>query len=128
MITSQITARPVFSVNPIGFIPLVPLNNGYAQYVGQTTIKIKIEYSVFQPSFVLNDIPATQANFLAAVKTEIDTNYLPTVFTDATKDYETEITVTAIKLDFESATSDRGIWTERTYYYYVDVVLRTNVI
>lgn len=128
MITSQITMRPIVGSNPVGFVPLVPLNNGYEQFVGQTTIKIKIAYSVFQPSFVLNDIPATQANFLAAVKSEIDTNYLPSVFTDATKDYETEITVTAIKLDFESATSDRGIWTERTYYYYVDVVLKTNVI
>lgn len=126
MITSQITGRAIFNSNPIGFTPLVPLNNGYLQFNQTVTINIELPYS--SSMFVLNDIPATQANFLAAVKTEIDTNYLPSVFTDATKNYEVEIQVQSVRLDFTTATSDRGIWTERTYKYFVGLTILTNVI
>lgn len=126
MITSQITMRPITGSNPAAFTPIVPLNNGYEQFVGQMPIALKVPYGAF--TFVSGDIPQTQLNFLAAVKTELDTNYLPTVFSDATKDYEVEITVTNVRLDFTTQVPDRGIWTERQYFYFTSVSLRTNVI
>jgi hypothetical protein len=107
MVNSIITGRNVFGANPIGFVPLVPLNNGYLQFIGQSPIKLELPYSSL--TFVLNDIPATQADFLAEVKSELDTNYFPSVFTDATKTYNVEISVNSVKLDFKTQTSDRGI-------------------
>lgn len=126
MITSQITMKPVIGQNPAGFVPIVPLNNGYLQYVsGQL---IDLEFPVSGLTYVTNDIPATQANFLALVKDEMDTNYLPSIFTDATKDYEVEITIASVKLDYTTPSSDRGIWTERTYKYFVKLSIKANVI
>jgi hypothetical protein len=126
MITSQITARAVFGQNPIGFVPLVPLNNGYLQFNQTVTLKIEVPYSAL--TFVANDIPATQANFLTLVQDEITDNYLPSVFSDATKTYDSEIQVNAVRLDFKTSVTDRGIWTSRTYVYFVDLTVLTNVI
>lgn len=125
MITSQITAKPIFGNNPAGFTPLTPNNSGYLTFLGTRIIDKKFPYTSL--TFVTNDIPQTQANFLQMIKTEMDTNYLPSVLTDATKNYEVEIIVNNVRLDFTTPTIDRGIWTERSHYWFVQLVLSINV-
>jgi hypothetical protein len=128
-ITSQVTGQPIFGSNPAGFTPLVPNNNGGNQYILTNRTDLTFDYSDL--TFTLNDIPATQASFLAMVKDELDTVYLPSVFTDATKTYTAEYVVNAVRLDFfgvtGSTTSDRSIWTEREYKWLVNVTVKVNV-
>jgi len=123
-ITSQITGRPIFGSDPAGFTALVPNNNGYTEFIHSAVINLTFDYTDL--TFGVN-IPATKTAFLAMVKTEVDTNYLPSVFTDATKSYVAEIVVSNVKLDFTTVSGDRTIWTERTYEWYVQVTVKVNV-
>lgn len=129
MIVSQITMLPIVGSNPAGFTNLVPNNNGGNAFILTNRTDLTFDYSAL--TFVLNDIPATQANFLAMVKAELDTVYLPSVFTDATKTYNAEYVVNAVRLDFfgvtGSTTTDRSIWTEREYKWLVNVTVKVNV-
>jgi len=128
-LTSQVTGLPIFSQNPAGFTPLVPNNNGGNAFI--LTNKTDLIFDYTDLTFTLNDIPATQASFLAMVKAELDTVYMPSVFTDATKSYVAEYVVNAVKLDFTgvvgSTTADRSIWTERAYKWFVNVTVKVNV-
>lgn len=128
-ITSQITGQPIFGSNPPLFVPLVPNNNGGNQYILTNRTDLTFDYSDL--TFTLNDIPATQASFLAMVKAELDTVYMPSVFTDATKSYVAEYVVNAVRLDFAgvvgSTTADRSIWTERAYKWFVNVTVKVNI-
>lgn len=123
-ITSQVTGKILFGADPAGFVPLVPNNGGGNAYIITQNKDLVFDYTdlVFGAN-----IPATKDAFLAMVKTELDTNYAPSVFTDAAKSYDLVYSVTSVKLDFETATSDRSMWTERTYKWYVKVVVQANV-
>ena len=125
MITSQITGKPIFGQNPAGFIPLIPHNSGYLTFLGSKLIDKTFPYSAL--TFVPNDIPATQSNFLQMIKNEMDTNYLPSILTDSTKNYEVEIVVNNVRVDFSTPSTDRGIWTERTHNWYVQLSISVNV-
>lgn len=128
MITSQITGIRIFGQNPAGFTPLVPQNNGGNGYFATLTKEVQFDY--VDLTFDAQ-IPTTKENFLTMVKTYMDTTYLPTVFTDATVDYDVEISVNAVKLDFEPTlpgVTDRSIWTERSWYWYVSVTMKVNVV
>lgn len=128
-ITSQITARPIFGSNPAGFVPLTPNNNGGDAFILTNRTELLFDYSAL--TFVLNDVPATQDNFLDLVKDELDNVYMPSVFTDATKSYVAEYVINAVKLDYfpvtGSTTADRSIWTERQYKYIVNVTIKVNI-
>lgn len=125
MITSQITGKPIFGTNPAGFTSLIPNNNGYLTFIGSRIIDKTFPYASL--TFVTNDIPQTQLNFLQMIKTEMDTNYLPSVLTDSTKNYEVEIIVNNLRIDYTTPTTDRGIWTERSYFWFVQLVINVNV-
>lgn len=125
MITSQITGKPIFGQNPAGFTPLIPNNAGYLTFIGSKLIDKTFLYTSL--TFVPNDIPATQNNFLQMIKTEMDTNYLPSILTDASKNYEVEIVVNNVRVDFSTPSTDRGIWTQRTYNWYVQLSINVNV-
>jgi len=129
MITSQITAKPVFGQNPAGFVPLVPNNNGELGFIAGQTLTGVVKFDYADLTFVTDDIPATQDNFLTLVKSYFDVTYLPSVLTDATANYEVEIIVKNVRLDFETVgtTADRSIWTEREYKYFVSFTLKINV-
>lgn len=125
MITSQITGKPIFGQNPAGFTPLIPNNSGYLTFLGSKLIDKTFLYTAL--TFVPNDIPATQNNFLQMIKTEMDTNYLPSILTDSTKNYEVEIVVNNVRVDYSTPSTDRGIWTQRTYNWYVQLSINVNV-
>ena len=122
MIVSTITAKRVFGQDPLGFIPLVPNNNGQFDYVASQPTERTYEYStvVFD-----SDIRITQDNLLAQIKTDLDTNYTPTIFTDPAKTYDVEYNIVSIKLDYEALSG--SIYHERTYYFYVNVILKVNI-
>lgn len=128
-LTSQITAKPVFGANPAGYTALTPNNNGELAYISGTTFTGVFEFLYTDLTFVTDDIPATQANFLTLVKTYLDGTYMPSVFTDATVNYDARYTITNIRLDFETVgtTTNRGIWTERVWKYFVTVNIQVNV-
>ena len=113
MITSQITGKPIFGTNPAGFTPLIPNNNGYLTFIGSRIIDKTFPYSTL--TFVTNDIPQTQLHFLQMIKTEMDTNYLPSVLTDSTKNYEVEIIVNNVRT---TPTTDRRLVGFFTYTSY----------
>lgn len=122
MINSIITAKPFVGQDPLGFIPLVPNNNGASEYIGSRRITRKYEYSTVTFDA---DIRVTRDNIIAQVKLDLDTNYSPTVFTDPAKTYDIQYTITTINLDFEALSG--SIFHERTWYFYVDVLLDVNV-
>lgn len=128
-LTSQITGKPVFGANPIGYTALTPNNNGELAYISGTTLTGIFEFDYTDLTFVTDDIPATQANFLTLVKTYLDSTYMPSVFTDSAVNYDARYTITNIRLDFETVgtTTNRGIWTERLWKYYATVNIQVNV-
>lgn len=121
MITSQITGRPLFGQDPAGYTPLTP---NPVKYVITQSKRVEFDYTDL--TFGVN-IPATKDNFLAMVKTELDTNYSPLVFTDSLVNYDIRYEVVGVRLDFEVAGTDRSIWSQRTWKWYVDVVIKVNV-
>lgn len=123
-LTSQITARPIFGENPAGFTPLTPNNSGATAYAITQNKELTFDYTDL--TFGAN-IPATKDAFLVLVKNELDTVYMPSVFTDTAKNYDAVYTVNAVRLDFETASGDRSIWTERSWKWYVRVVIQVNV-
>lgn len=129
MITSQITAKPVFGSNPIGYTVLTPNNSGELAYIQGAMLSQTVEILYTDLTFVTDDIPATQANFLTLVQDYLDNTYMPTVFTDPAVSYDARYTITNIRLDFETVgtTANRGIWTERIYKYYATVLIQVNV-
>lgn len=121
-LTSQITARPVLGQDPAGFTPLVqnfPLKN-----IASTNYTLEFNYTAL--TFGAN-IPATQANFLTMVKTELDTVIVPTIFTDPAVNYVAEYVINEIKLDFAPFTGDRSIWTQRTWKWLVKVQIKVSL-
>lgn len=124
-ITSQITARPVLGSHPAGFTPLVPKNSGNSEYIASVNYNREYDYSGV--TFTSGDTAQTQADFLLMVKADLDTNVTPTVFTDSTIDYDVEYVINTVRLDFETLTSDRSIWSERFYKYFVGVSIKANV-
>lgn len=128
-LTSQITARPVFGTNPAGFVAQTPNNGGELAFIAGSTLSGIFEFNYTDLTFVTDDIPATQANFLTLVKTYLDSTYMPSVFTDAAVTYDAVYTITNVRLDFETVgtTSNRGIWTERVWKFYVTVKITVNV-
>jgi hypothetical protein len=129
MITSQITAKPVFGSNPIGYTALTPNNNGETAFIAGSTLTGVFEFLESALTFVTDDIPATQANFLTLVKTYLDGTYMPSVFTDPAVAYDARYTITNIRLDFETVgtTSNRGIWVERVWKYFATINIQVNV-
>lgn len=123
-LTSQITAQPIFGSNPAGFVPLTPNNGGATDYAITQAKDLSFDY--VDLTFGAN-IPATKDNFLVMVKDYLDTTYMPSVFTDTAKNYDAVYTVTAVRLDFETVSGDRSIWTERSYKWYVKVIIQVNV-
>lgn len=128
-LTSMITAAPVFGSNPIGYVALIPNNSGDTAYIQGTTFTGVFEFLYTDLTFVTDDIPATQANFLTLVKTYLDTIYMPSVFTDPAVAYDARYKVTNIRLDFETVgtTTGRTMWTERIYKFYATVQIAVNV-
>ena len=124
MITSQITARPVFGQDPAGFTPLVPNNSGTLQYFMTATYKTSVLMSAHNYGA---NVTASKDNLLTEVKTDLDTNYLPSILTDATKSYDVEIMINNITFDFDTPGPDRSIWSPREYQFKVDVVIKVNV-
>lgn len=129
MITSQITAKSVFGSNPIGYTALTPNNSGETAFIQGAMLSQVVEVLYTDLTFVTDDIPATQDNFLTEVKTYLDTVYMPSVFTDSAVNYDARYIITNIRLDFETVgtTTNRGIWTERVWKYYANVTIQVNV-
>ena len=130
MITTQITGRPIFGNNPVGFAPITPLNNGGNQFFMTHNKDVEFDYNdlAWDP---LGQVPTNKQAFLQMVQDFFDVTYLPTILTDATKDYDVEITVNAVRLDFEATipgVTDRSIWSQRTWKWYVRCSMRINVI
>jgi len=130
MITSQITGVRIFGQNPAGFVPLVPQNNAGNGYFATLTKEVEFNYLdlTFDPA---GQIPTTKDNFLVMVKDFMDNNYLPTILTDPAIDYEVEISVNSVKLDFIPAivgVTDRSIWSQRSYKWFVGVTCKVNVV
>ena len=128
-IISQVTARPVFGQNPAGYVELVPNNDGNLAFISGSTLTKVFEFLYTDLTFVTDDIPATQANFLTLVKTYLDATYMPTVFTDATKTYDSRYVITNVRLDYDTVgtTNNRGMWTERVWKYFTTVQILVNV-
>ena len=122
MIVTQITARNVFGQNPAGFVPQVPSANSLQ------TINFTQTFDYSTVAFTVSDIPATQDDFLAQVKTELDTNWAPGLFTDATKTYNIEYQIRTISLGYTTVENSSNIWCERTYAYTVAISALVNVI
>jgi len=122
MIVSQITARQVFGQNPSGFVPQVPSANSLQ------TINFTETFEYSTVAFTVNDIPATQDDFLAQVKLDLDTNWAPGLFTDATKTYNVEYQIRSVVLGFTTVENSPSIWCERTYAYTVAITALVNVI
>lgn len=129
MITSQITMKPVVGQNPIGYTELTPNNSGDTAFISGGMLSRVVEILYTDLTFVTDDIPATQANFLAEVKDYLDNTYMPSVFTDVAVSYDARYVITNIRLDFETVgtTSNRGIWTERIWKYYATVNILVNI-
>jgi hypothetical protein len=121
MITSQITGRPIFGSDPSGYTPLTP---NPVKYVITQSKRVEFDYTDL--TFGVN-IPATKDNFLTMVKTKLDNDYSALVFTDPAANYDIRYEVVDVRLDFEVAGTDRSIWSERTWKWYVDVVIKVNV-
>lgn len=128
-ISSMITASPVFGSNPPGYVVLVPNNSGELAYIRGTTLTGVFDFLYTDLTFVTDDIPATQANFLTLVKTYLDTIYMPSVFTDVAVAYDARYKITNIRLDFETVgtTTGRTMWTERIYKFYATVQIAVNI-
>ena len=124
-LTSQITARPVFGENPLGFTALVPNNDGDSDFI--QSINLDREYLYTAVVFTSADIPQTKDDFLAQVKLDLDTNWAPTVFTDVAVTYALEYQIKSITVNFTTDVADRSIWTERTYNFYVKVTVLANI-
>lgn len=127
MITSMITMIDIVKSNPAGFTPIVPNNGGASAYIASQLIDREYDYTDL--TFTTDDIPQTQEDFLTMVKTDLDTNWAPTVFTDSAVNYTLEYSVKSVKLDFNTVgtTSDRSIWTEREYMWFVKVQVKSNI-
>lgn len=128
-LTSQITAKPVFGANPAGYTELVPNNDGELAFILGGPLSKTVEILYTDLTFVTDDIPATQDNFLALVKTYLDATYMPSVFTDVAVTYDARYVITNIRLDFDTVgtTSNRGIWTERVWKFFATVQIYVNV-
>ena len=122
MIVSTITAKRVFGQDPLGFIPLVPNNNGQFDYIASQAVERTYEYSTVTFDA---DVRITKDNLLAQIKADLDANYTPTIFTDPAKTYDVEYNVVSIELNYEALSG--SIYHERTYYFYVDVLLKVNI-
>jgi hypothetical protein len=130
MITSQITGKPVYGTNPVGFSPIVPLNNGGDGFFMTQNKNLRYDVALITLD-PLGQVPTNKQLLLDFVKADLDANYLPTILTDPAINYEVEITVNSITHDFEPTipgVTDRSIYTERTYYYYFKVSMRINVV
>lgn len=121
MITSQITGRPLFGQDPSGYTPLTP---NPVKYV--ITQSKRVEFLVSAVPFGAN-INTNRQDLLNYVQTELDTNYMPLVFSDPAMAYDVRYEVVNARLDFETPSSDRSIWSQRTWKWYVDVVIKVNV-
>lgn len=128
-LTSQISAKPVFGAAPAGYVDLIPNNDGELAFISGSTLTGVFEFLVTDLTYVTDDIPATQDNFLALVKSYMDNTYMPSVFTDATKSYDARYIITNIRLDFDTVgtTSNRGIWVERVWKYFTTIKILVNV-
>jgi hypothetical protein len=128
-ITSKISAKPVFGSNPAGWTPLVPNNDGELAYISGSTLTGVFDFLESSVSYTPNDIPATQEDFLLQVQTYLDGTYMPSVFTDATKDYDARYTITNIQFVFENTNGESGssIWSERTWIYKTTIKIEVNI-
>lgn len=130
MITSVITAKPIFGTNPVGFAPIVPVNLGGNGFFMTQNKDVEFDYTdlTFDP---LGQVPTTKNNFLIMVKAYFDTTYLPTILTDPAKNYDVEITINSVVLDFVPAVpgvTGRTIWDERAWKWFVKASMRINVV
>lgn len=121
MITSQITGRAIFGQDPAGYTQLTP---NPVKYV--ITQAKRVEFLASAVPFVANTSDNKQ-DILDYVQTELDTNYMPLVFSDPAASYDVRYEVTNARLDFETPTSDRTIWAQRTWKWYIDVIIKVNV-
>jgi hypothetical protein len=120
MITSFITAKPVLGYDPSGYVPFVAPAAPY--FV--TTHKLDRVYDE-TTFFVFTPVKNTNIdNFLIALKADLDTNYAATSFTDATRDYLIDYTVSKIERTYVAPST--SIWEERQYVWKVSINVRVN--
>jgi hypothetical protein len=128
MISSVITAKPVWGANPIGFVPLTP--QGVLGYFQTLNLRQMFAYNffTFDPA---GQIVTSRANFLIEVKDWFDTVYLPSILTDPAVNYDVEIVLNGIKLQLQNtnlANPQRNDFIEQELVWYVDASIKVNVI
>mgnify|MGYP003613856932 CR=1 FL=1 len=119
-ILSYVTAKPILGVDPAGYVPFVePADEYFVTSHLKSREYDELTFFVFDPSISTNI-----ASFLAALKTDLDTNYAATSFTDATRDYLIDYRVTKVERTFNAPST--SIWEEREYVWKVSVQVRVN--
>lgn len=119
-LTSQITMKPILGTDPAGYVPFVEPADEYF-----VTSHLKNREYDETTLFVFNPSTSTNiASFLAALKTDLDTNYAAMSFTDATRDYLIDYRVTKVERTFNAPST--SIWEEREYVWKVSVQVRVN--
>lgn len=119
-LTSYITAKPILGSDPSGYVPFVEPTAPY--FV--TSHRLQREYDE-TTLFAFNPSTSTNiASFLAAVKTDLDTNYAAMSFTDATRDYLLDYQIVKVERTFNAPST--SIWEERDYVWKVTIQVRVD--
>ena len=122
MITSFITAKglPGISQDPAGYIPFVaPLDAFYVTTHVLNRQYDELTFFTFDPQQSTNI-----ASFLTVLKTDLDTNYASTSFTDPSRDYRIDYKVVKVERTFVAPST--AIWEERQYVWKVTVNVRVD--
>jgi len=120
MITSFITMKPILGTDPAGYVPFVEPADEY--FVTSHLKSREYDETTF---FVFDPLTATNIeSFLDALKTDLDTNYAATAFTDVARNYIIDYRVTKVERTFNAPST--SIWEEREYVWKVSVQVRVN--
>ena len=118
--TSYITAKPIMGYDPVGYLPFaVPVEKYFV-----TTHTLVREYNELTFFPIVGGISTVQADFLAALKLDIDFNYFQVSFSDVARAYFADYNVVRVERTFNS--SSTSIWNERTYVWKVTIQVRVN--
>lgn len=119
-LTSYITAKPIMGYDPVGYVPFVTPAEEYLITVHNLLREYdETTFFVFDPLIANN-----QDEFLTALKTDLDTNYAATNFTDATRDYLIDYKVVKAERTYNAPSS--SIWEDREYVWKVTVQVKVN--
>lgn len=119
-LTSYITAKPIMGYDPVGYVPFVTPADEYLITVHNLLREYdETTFFVFDPLIANN-----QNAFLTALKTDLDTNYAATNFTDATRDYLIDYKVVKVERTYNAPSS--SIWEDREYVWKVTVQVKVN--